>query len=155
MRKYAPLLLLVLLAACGDDGKKGPPGAAPGAAMPPPEVDVIIAAAGSATITQDLPGRLQAVRSAQVRARVEGVVEKRLFAEGTDITAGTPLFQINTHTYQAQAAAAVATASKRPLTSNPIQGQRIWRSNFARPCARICSTMAPAAVRPPMNPLFG
>jgi len=76
--------------------------------MPPPEVDVISIAAGSATITQDLPGRLQAVRSAQVRARVEGVVEKRLFAEGTDIVAGTPLFQIDARTYQAQAAAADA-----------------------------------------------
>jgi membrane fusion protein (multidrug efflux system) len=71
-------------------------------------VDVITVAAASATITQDLPGRLQAVRTAQVRARVEGVVEKRLFAEGTDIAAGTPLFQIDARTYQAQAAAAEA-----------------------------------------------
>ena len=108
MRKHAPILLLAILAACGDDGKKGPPGTAPGAAMPPPEVDVITVAAASATITQDLPGRLQAVRTAQVRARVEGVVEKRLFAEGTDIAAGTPLFQIDARTYQAQAAAAEA-----------------------------------------------
>jgi membrane fusion protein (multidrug efflux system) len=76
--------------------------------MPPPEVDVVTITAGSATITQDLPGRLQAVRSAQVRARVEGVVEKRLFAEGTDIAAGTPLFRIDARTYQAQAASAAA-----------------------------------------------
>ena len=108
MKKILPLLSLAFLAACGDGEKKGPPGAGPGAGMPPPEVDVITIAAGSATITQDLPGRLQAVRSAQVRARVEGVVEKRLFAEGTDIVAGTPLFRIDARTYQAQAASAAA-----------------------------------------------
>jgi membrane fusion protein (multidrug efflux system) len=76
--------------------------------MPPPEVDVITVASASATVTQDLPGRLQAVRSAQVRARVEGVVEKRLFSEGTDIAAGTTLFQIDPRTYAAAAAAAEA-----------------------------------------------
>ncbi|MDK9702069.1 MAG: efflux RND transporter periplasmic adaptor subunit [Sulfuritalea sp.] len=108
MRKTLPLLLLALVAACGDGDKKGPAAAGPGAGMPPPEVDVITVSSASATITQDLPGRLQAVRSAQVRARVEGVVEKRLFAEGTDIAAGTPLFQIDARTYQAQAAAAEA-----------------------------------------------
>ena len=108
MRKDIPLLLFVVLAACSDGEKKGPPGAGPGAGMPPPEVDVITITAAGATITQDLPGRLQAVRSAQVRARVEGVVEKRLFAEGTDIAAGAPLFRIDARTYQAQAAAAEA-----------------------------------------------
>lgn len=76
--------------------------------MPPSEVDVILVQPGSAIITQDLPGRLSAVRSAQVRARIEGVVEKRLFTEGSDIAAGTPLFQIDARTYAAAAAAAAA-----------------------------------------------
>lgn len=105
-RLSAVILMAAMLSACGDDaGKKSAP---PGAGMPPAEVDVITVAAASATITQDLPGRLQAIRSAQVRARVEGVVEQRLFTEGTDITAGTPLFRIDARTYQAQAASAAA-----------------------------------------------
>lgn len=101
------LLLSVMVAGCG--GKdKGAPSSGPGAAMPPPEVDVITVAAGSATLTQDLPGRLQAYRTAQVRARVEGVVEKRLFREGSDVKAGTLLFQIDARTYRAAAEAAKA-----------------------------------------------
>lgn len=103
-----PILLLSLLAACGQGDKQGAAGGSPGAAMPPAEVDVVTVAPGSATITQDLPGRLQAVRSAQVRARVEGVLEKRLFVEGSDIAAGTPLFRIDPRTYEAAAAAAEA-----------------------------------------------
>lgn len=97
--------LLSLVAACGEDGKQT---SAAGGGAPPPEVDVITVTVGSATLTQDLPGRLQAVRSAQVRARVEGVLEKRLYKEGSDIAAGTPLFQIDARTYQAAAAAAEA-----------------------------------------------
>jgi len=99
------LCLTALLAACGGANDKT---AAAGAAMPPPEVDVMTVTASSATLTQDLPGRLQAYRTAQVRARVEGVVEKRLFQEGSDVKAGTTLFQIDARTYRAAAEAAKA-----------------------------------------------
>ncbi|TRZ89808.1 MAG: efflux RND transporter periplasmic adaptor subunit [Rhodocyclaceae bacterium] len=140
MKKTLPLLLLALLAACGESNKKGPAAAGPGAGMPPPEVDVITAAADIATITQDLPGRLQAVRSAQVRARVEGVVEKRLFTEGTDIAAGTPLFRIDARTYEAQAAAAEADlaavkavfARYRPLLDIKAVSQQEFDAAHAR-----------------------
>ena len=110
MNRFLLLALTVSLAACGEGDKK--PGAASGAAgpgaAPPPEVEVIKVATGSAILTQDLPGRLLAVRSAQVRARVEGVVEKRLFTEGSDVSAGTQLFRIDTRTYAANRAAAEA-----------------------------------------------
>lgn len=102
------LLLAISLAACGGGDKqaKGPGGM--GGGMPPPEVEVITAGLGSATLTQELPGRLQAYRTAQVRARVEGVIEKRLFNEGSEVQAGTSLFQIDARTYRAAAASAKA-----------------------------------------------
>jgi membrane fusion protein (multidrug efflux system) len=65
------------------------------------EVDVVTVAAGSVELTQDLPGRLEAYRSAQVRARIEGIVEKRLFVEGSDVKAGATLFQIDARNYRA------------------------------------------------------
>jgi len=104
-KSFAPAFLLIaLLSGCSGGGDK-PAG---GGAMPPPEVDVITVGKGNATLTQDLPGRLQAYRSAQVRARVEGVIEKRLFEEGSDVKAGMPLFRIDARTYQATADAAQA-----------------------------------------------
>ena len=102
------LFLISLLAGCGGDNKPAAGPGTPGAAMPPPEVEVITVAVGSATLTQDLPGRLQAYRTAQVRARVEGVVEKRLFQEGSDVKAGASLFQIDARTYKAAAESARA-----------------------------------------------
>jgi membrane fusion protein (multidrug efflux system) len=121
MRNKHTLLALLtsalLATACGSGDNKAPAAAAPAGGMPPPpEVDVITVSVGSATLTQDLPGRLQAVRSAQVRARVEGVLEKRLYKEGSDIAAGTPLFQIDARTYQAAAAAAAADLAAAKAT---------------------------------------
>ena len=94
----AVLLVSVFLAACGKE--VAPPQAAPAAAPPPPEVDVVTVKPGKVVLTQDLPGRLQAYRTAEVRARVEGIVEKRLFTEGSEVKEGQPLFQIHGTNYQ-------------------------------------------------------
>ena len=104
---FLTLLLGFVLAGCGN-GDKPTAGQAAGSAMPPPEVEVIVAATGNAVLTQDLPGRLQAYRTAQVRARVEGVIEKRLFQEGSEVKAGASLFQIDARTYKATAESAQA-----------------------------------------------
>ena len=119
--RSAQAALTFALVACGQqgsDGKGGGPGKGAGApgGMPPPEVEVIKASAGSATITQELPGRLQAVRTAQVRARVEGIVEKRMFTEGSDVTEGTALFRIDPRNYQAAFDAAKADQAIARLT---------------------------------------
>jgi membrane fusion protein (multidrug efflux system) len=101
-------LALASLVACGPSTDGKPPAGAGG--PPPAEVNVMVVAAGPVDLTTDLSGRLQAVRTAQVRARVEGVVDKILFKEGADIKAGTPLFQIDPRAYRASAEAARADA---------------------------------------------
>ena len=89
----SPLLLVLALAACG----KGAPPPAP----PPPEVGVISAKAESVPLTRELVGRLAATRTAEVRARVAGIVQRRVYAEGTDVKEGEVLFQIDPAPLQA------------------------------------------------------
>lgn len=101
--------LPLVLAACGDKQ------AAPAAAMPPVPVLVETVSTSSVPEVVELPGRIEAVRSAEIRARVDGIVERTLYQEGTDLPANAPLFQIDARDYraqlqQAQAALARATA---------------------------------------------
>ncbi len=86
-----------------------------GMAGPPPEVEVIEVARADAVITRELPGRVEAVRTAQVRARVEGIVEKRLFVEGSQVRAGQPLFRLDDRTYRTAAQAAEAEVEVRRI----------------------------------------
>ena len=117
MKRTTLLLVLPLLAACGPGGKNGPAGAGAGGpgAMPPPEVTVMQVGSRAATLTRELPGRVEAVRTAQVRARVEGIVEKRLFTEGSEVRAGQPLFRLDDRTYRTAAQAAQADVDVKKL----------------------------------------
>lgn len=102
MRAALPLLpALLLLGACGSE-----PAAPP--QTPPVEVSAITVTAQPVTNIIELPGRVQAVRTAEVRARVDGIVERRLYEEGTDVRAGTPMFQIDSRPLRAAADAAQA-----------------------------------------------
>jgi membrane fusion protein (multidrug efflux system) len=69
----------------------------------------------------ELPGRLQAVRTAEVRARVDGIVQRRLYTEGTDVVAGQPLFQIDPRELRAKLSAAEATLSRADATEANAQ----------------------------------
>ncbi len=103
------LALLLTLTACSDD--KG--AAMPGGGMPPAEVSVVTVQPGKLALTTELPGRLEALRSAEVRARVAGIVQQRVFREGSDVQAGDVLFRIDPAPFKAaydSAAAAVARA---------------------------------------------
>ncbi|MEO0003435.1 MAG: hypothetical protein RLZZ22_1127 [Pseudomonadota bacterium] len=101
--------LAALLAACGD--KTGAP-AAPGAGMPPPEVGVLSVTPGEVGLVTELPGRLEASRVAQVRARATGILQQRLFREGSEVKAGQPLFAIDAGPYQASHDSAQASLAK-------------------------------------------
>ncbi|MED5621805.1 efflux RND transporter periplasmic adaptor subunit [Ideonella sp. BN130291] len=111
-RALAACAIAVGLAACGGGDNKAPAGAPPGAAPPPPEVGVVTVTAGTLPMATELPGRIEASRAAQVRARVTGIVQKRLFTEGSDVKAGQALFQIDPAPYRAAADSARAVLAK-------------------------------------------
>ena len=114
LRAWAASLLLLLLAACGGGGepKAAAPGGAGGGAPPPPEVAVVTVQPQTAPLVTELPGRVEASRVAQVRARVNGIVQKRLFREGSEVKAGQVLFQIDPAPYQAAVDSAKAALAK-------------------------------------------
>ncbi|WP_205617552.1 efflux RND transporter periplasmic adaptor subunit [Pelomicrobium methylotrophicum] len=114
MTRCALLLLPLLLTACGPDGKGGSTGFN-GGSGPPPEVEVIQVSRTAVTLTPELPGRVAAVRTAQVRARVEGIVEKRLFTEGSEVKEGQPLFRLDDRTYRAAALGAEADVEVKKI----------------------------------------
>jgi membrane fusion protein (multidrug efflux system) len=119
----AAAFTLTLLAGCGE---KPANAQAPGAAMPPPEVAVVTVAPHRLALTTELPGRLEAARTAQVRARVPGIVTKRVFREGSEVKAGDLLFRIDPAPFQAtfnSAEAAVARAEANLAQAN-LKAQR-------------------------------
>ena len=81
-----------LLGACGDSGPPAPP---------PPEVKIYTVKQVEIPRVVELPGRVQAIRTAEVRARVDGIIERRLYQEGTDVKANDPLFRIDPREKQA------------------------------------------------------
>ncbi|MEJ6007590.1 efflux RND transporter periplasmic adaptor subunit [Paucibacter sp. AS339] len=110
---WTPLVIAIAasLTACGG----GQPAAAqgPGGGMPPPpQVGVVQAQSQAVALQTELPGRVEAQRTAQVRARVNGVVLKRLFTEGSEVKAGQALFQIDPAPYQAALDSAQASLAK-------------------------------------------
>lgn len=97
------------LAACGaKDGATAEQGKAP----PPPSVGVVVVADQVVALQTELPGRVSPVRVAQVRARVNGVVLKRSFREGSEVKAGQVLYEIDAAPYRASADSAQASVAK-------------------------------------------
>jgi membrane fusion protein (multidrug efflux system) len=106
---FLPLTSLLFLPSCG---KKQAAAGGP-AQMPPAAVTFLPAATETVSITRELPGRIDAIRVAEVRARVSGILLEKTFQEGADVKAGDVLFKIDPAPLQAvkeNAAAALARA---------------------------------------------
>jgi membrane fusion protein (multidrug efflux system) len=105
------LLISVLsLAACG--GKEGAPPAPMGGVQPPPVVTVITAQQESIPRTVELPGRTAPYLIAELRPQVNGIIKARKFEEGSLVTAGQLLYQIDPAIYQAAFDGAQATLER-------------------------------------------
>ena len=90
--------------------------------MPPPEVGVVTVQPGDVGLVTDLPGRLEASRVAQVRARAAGIVQKRLFREGSEVKAGQALFKIDAAPYAASLQTAQATLARAEANLTQANG---------------------------------
>lgn len=151
-----------VLAGCGDSG--GAPGdAGAGGGMPPVEVGVVTVQPGAVGLLTELPGRLEASRVAQVRARAAGILQQRLFAEGSDVRAGQALFRIDAAPYDAALASAEAQLAKaeallaqasatveryRPLVSErAVSQQDFVNAEATERSARADVALARAAVQ--------
>ena len=108
------LVAALVLTACGN--KKDEQAAPQGGAPKPPEVSVLTVKLESIPVVSDLPGRLEPVRVAQVGARVAGILQKRLFTEGSDVKAGQVLYQIDNAPYRANLESAQATLAQAQAT---------------------------------------
>jgi RND family efflux transporter, MFP subunit len=119
----APAAILLISAAVSGCSSQ----AQPAAAEPlPPEVGVVTVHRAQVPVTTELPGRTSAFLVAQVRARVDGIVQQREFEEGSDIKANQRLYQIDPAPYQAalQSAQAQLARARATLESTTAQAER-------------------------------
>jgi membrane fusion protein (multidrug efflux system) len=107
---------------------------------PLPKAQVVVVERGNTAQTLLLPGRVRAYRTAEVRARVSGIVEQQRFIEGGDVHEGDTLFQLDDRTYRAAAEAAGAEVGfqtlqlermQRLLSSQAVSQQEVDRIRAA------------------------
>lgn len=113
------VIMAIVLAGCSPE--------MPDMTTPPPPVTVMSLAPTTLVQTEELTGRVSAVRVAEIRPQVSGIVQKRLFEQGTEVRAGQPLFQINAAPFKADAdtAAAALQRAEAALSRAKIQAERL------------------------------
>lgn len=150
LRHVISVSALLMIAACSSSQGQ------PQQQMPPPQVGIVTIAAAPVTNVVELPGRIAPVRSAEVRARVDGIVEQRLFTEGSDVGRGTPLFRIDSRPLRAsldvqvaavrRAQAEAANAEREVTRYRPLVAvDAISRQEFDAAQARLAQARAQVA----------
>ncbi len=124
----------IALSACGKAG--GPPGAGGPGGMPVPEVSVITVSSKAQPIESEYTGQTVGARETEVRARVSGIVQKRVYTEGAVVKAGQVLFELDPATFRNLLAAAEANVAVAQARVNQTQ----------RDQARLAPLVAEAAV---------
>jgi membrane fusion protein (multidrug efflux system) len=112
------LFALALLSACGKEQAPPPP--------PTPTVGVVTVGEESVVLTSELPGRIAAVETSEVRPQVSGVVRDRLFTEGAMVSKGQVLYAIEDAPYRAALASAQGQlgAAQSQINATRLQAQR-------------------------------
>ncbi len=109
------LLAGLMMTGCGNKTAAGPPPAGP------PEVGVVVVQPQRVALATELPGRTSPHLIAEVRPQVSGIIQKRLFTEGSDVKAGQVLYQIDPATYQAAFASAKAAEARAEANLSTIR----------------------------------
>ncbi len=141
MKKYiiSPLfrwsiLLAVALPLTGCDQERG---AAP-PKRPAPAVSFITMQPQQVVLTDELPGRTSAFRTAEIRPQVSGIIQKRLFTEGADVEAGDILYQIDPASFQAALDSAEASLSaSRKAVDRAESAAKVTRADIGRVKAKL------------------
>lgn len=137
----------LLLAACSSDEPVAPP---------PPEVGIIVVQPQSLADIAEVPGRVQAVRTAQVRARVDGIVQERVYEEGSDVEEGQVLFRIDPRELRANLSAVEASLARAEATAanaaqdveryeGLVEDQAISKQEYDAALARLRTAQADVA----------
>jgi membrane fusion protein (multidrug efflux system) len=110
---------LIVSAGCGhkQDNKAG------GGPPPAAEVGVVTITAESVPMTTELPGRIEAVRTSEVRARATGILLKQVYKEGADVKAGDTLFEIDPAPLQANYDSAKAILAKAEANLSLVESK--------------------------------
>ena len=122
MKNLSILCLLIAASGVSCSRKQAPP-------PPAPEVATVTVARQQVLLTTELPGRTSPYLIAEIRPQVNGLIQKRLFTEGSDVKAGQELYQIDPAPFQAaldNAKAALGRAEANlpalRLRAEPLQG---------------------------------